>query len=155
MNKKLFFGATILSLFVIAGVAWAQFGPKAINFSPVRLSDGLAYILPGPIQGATLFNSETTGAADTAVTLTIAAAANTRAHVYTVDARCSATTSSVTITDGGFTRFSTTSTEIGTTRTRIQWPVGLTGLTNSAVVVTLATCGAANTGTLSVQADRY
>ncbi len=116
----------------------------------------LGALPPGvSVQGDTLFNSETTGAADTAVVVTIAAAGGVRAHVYTVDALCSAGTSSVTISDGGTTIFSTAAAEVTTARLRIQWPLGLTGATNSAVVITLATCASANTGTLTVQADRF
>lgn len=108
-----------------------------------------------PVQGATLFNSQTTGAADTAVAVTIAAAASTRAHVYNTHVFCSTGTSTLTITDGGTTIWSTTAGEIGTARFEKRWEPGLTGATNSQVVITLGTCGAANTGTLHVQADRF
>lgn len=108
-----------------------------------------------PVQGGTLFNSQTTGAADTAVTVTIAAAASTRAHVYNVHGFCSAGTSTLTVTDGGTTIWGTTAGEVGTSRFEKRWEPGLTGATNSQVVITLATCGAGNTGTLHVQADRF
>jgi len=108
-----------------------------------------------PVQGATLFNTQTTGAANTAVTATIAAAAGTRAHLYAVDASCSAGTSSVTVQDGATTIWSTTATEVGTSRLRVTWNPGLTGTTNTAMTVTLAACGVGNTGTLAVQADRF
>jgi hypothetical protein len=103
----------------------------------------------------TLFNASTTSAADTAVVVTIAASANTRAHVYGFDAFCSVGTSNVTITDGGTTIWKTPAVEITTVRTAVAFPVALTGATNSAVVITLATCGGGNTGTLMTQADRF
>lgn len=108
-----------------------------------------------PGQGLTLFNSQTVSAANTAVTITIAAMTGARTHVYSLDAFCSAGTSNLTITDGGTTIWSTPATEVPVTRDRISWPTGLTSATNSAIVITLAACGAANTGTLDVQADRY
>lgn len=111
-----------------------------------------------PIQGNFLFNSQTTGAATTAVVVTIAAGgAGTRTHIYSVEGRCNtaANTSSITITDGGTTIWSTAAAEVlaATNYVRV-WSTGLTGATNSAVVITLAAC-AAGTGTLIVQADRY
>jgi hypothetical protein len=108
-----------------------------------------------PVQGATLFNSQATSAVNTAVTVTIAVAASTRAHVYATHAFCSAGTSTLTITDGGTTIWGTTAGEITTARFQRTWTPGLTAETNSQVVVTLATCGAGNTGTLHVQADRF
>jgi hypothetical protein len=114
-------------------------------------------VMMAPVQGPTLFNSQTTGAANTPVVVTIAAAANIRAHVYFIRALCSTLTAQLTITDGASTVFQTTATEIGTTP--FYFPVNttaaLTGSTNSAVVVTLGACGAGNTGTLTVWADRF
>lgn len=107
------------------------------------------------IQGNFLFNSQTTGAANTAVVVTLTAVASVRSHVYTIDARCSAGTSNLTITDGGTTIWSTAAAEVGVVNFRREWPTGLTGAVNSAVVITLATCGVGNTGTLIVQADKY
>lgn len=109
-------------------------------------------------QRNTLFNSSTTGAANTAVVVTLAAAANTRARVYSVESFCAAAgTALLTITDGGTQIFTSTAAGIPTAPAtlRREWPVGLTGSTNSAVVITAATCGVGNTTTLMVQADRY
>jgi hypothetical protein len=129
------------SVYISDGTVSRGFTPNTLAFSPV--------------QGVTLFNSQTTGAANTAVSVTIAAAASTRAHVYNVHAFCSAGTSSLTVTDGGVTKWGTTAAEVGTTRFEKRWEPGLTGETNSAVVATLAACGGGNTGTLHVQADRF
>lgn len=109
-------------------------------------------------QGFTLFNSQTTGAANTAVTATIAAAASVRAQLYEINAYCSAGTATLTVTDGGTTIWATNGAEVpSTAATRFvkQWPTALTGATNSAMVVTLGTCGVGNTGTLAVQASRW
>jgi len=123
-------------------------GTVGLGYSPNALA-------VSPVQGTTLFNSQTTGAADTAVVTTIAAGGNMRAHVYATHAFCSAGTSTLTITDGGTTIWSTTAGEITTARFQRTWSPGLTGATNSAVVVTLGTCGPGNTGTVHVQADRF
>lgn len=110
----------------------------------------------GAGQGPTLFNSQQTGAANTAVSVTIAAAANQRAHIYRIEASCSAGTSQLTVTDGGTTVWSTPTGEVSTPRFREAFtPAALTGSTNSAVVITLGACGAGNAGTLIVHADRY
>ena len=110
----------------------------------------------GLVQGPTLFNSQTTGAANTAVTVTIAAAANVRAHLYQTYGYCGiGGTSSLTVTDGGTTIWATEAAEVTTVRFEHMWTPGLTSTTNSALVVTLAACGGGITGTLHVQADRF
>lgn len=109
-----------------------------------------------PIQRDTLTNSQTTGAANTAVTVTIAAATDQRAHLYKVAARCSAGTSSLTVQyPSGTTRWSTEAAEVTTVNFTERWNPGLTTTANTAMVITLATCGVGNTGTLMVQADRF
>ena len=122
------------------------------GLTPIPCSDS-------PSEGLTLFNSQTTGGAVTAVTVTIAAAAGVRTHIYNVEGRCNtaAQTSGITITDGGTTIWSTVATEVLAANNFVRtWPVALTGTTNSAVVITLAACtGAVSTGTLIIQADRY
>lgn len=117
-----------------------------------RDSSNQNFTFPG--QAKTLLNSETTGAADTAVTATLAGATGERVHLRAIDARCSAGTASVTVDDGATTIWSSAADEVGTTRFRETWPVALTGDTGNTMTVTLSTCGAGNTGTLTVQADR-
>jgi hypothetical protein len=110
-----------------------------------------------PSQGLTLTNSQTTGAATTAVTVTLAALTGARAHVYSVEARCNtaSATSDLTITDGGTTIFTSQAAQVTTVNNYAKtWPVPLTGATNSQVVITWAAC-TAGTGTLIVQTDRY
>jgi hypothetical protein len=108
-----------------------------------------------PVQGATLLNSQTTGAANTAVTATLTGAANTRVHLYSLAAWCSAGSASLTVQDGATTIWSTPTGTVGTTILTAAWPVGLTATTAANLVVTLGACGANNTGTLIVQADRF
>ncbi len=108
-----------------------------------------------PVQRGTLVNSETTGAANTAVVTTIAAVANARAHLYRVDARCSAGTAQLTVQDGGTTIWSTVAGAVTTAQFASAWAPGLTGTTNTAMTITLSTCGVGNTGTLTAQADRF
>lgn len=118
---------------------------------------GLTSCTTTPVQSNALLNTQTTGAATTAVVVTIAAILNARAHIYSVEGRCNtaANTSSITITDGGTTIWSTAAAEVlAATNFVRNWSPGLTGASNSAMVITLAAC-AAGTGTLIVQADRY
>jgi len=120
--------------------------PMGVSANPAALA---------PVQGATLLNTSVTGAANTAVTATLAAAAGVRGHVYGVSAFCSAGSATITITDAAVQKWITPAGAVGTGIFSAAWPVGLTGGTNAAVVVTLSTCGVGNTGTLSVQADRF
>ncbi|MGH7252896.1 MAG: WD40/YVTN/BNR-like repeat-containing protein, partial [Nitrospiraceae bacterium] len=108
-----------------------------------------------PVQRATLLNTQTTGAADTAVVVTLAAIANARAHLYRLDARCSAGTAQLTVQDGAATIWTTPAATVGTAQFATTWGPGLTGTTNTALTITLSTCGVGNTGTLIVQADRF
>lgn len=135
------------------GVPWDIGGD---GVAPVKQGTPLNALTVAPVQGPTLFNSQTTGAANTAVVVTIAAVASQRAHLYRVEASCAAGTASLTVTDAGTTVWSTLATEVGTARFRQAFaPAGLTAGTNSALVVTLTTCGVGNAGTLIVHADRF
>lgn len=108
-----------------------------------------------PAQHGALFNSQTTAVAGTA-SITIAAAANTQGHIYSLAAFCSAGTATLSLTDGGTTTWSTNTGFVGTAIVGVSWtPVPYTGAINSALIVALSTCGGGNTGTLSLQGDRY
>lgn len=109
-----------------------------------------------PAQYGVNQNVQSASSTNAAVSVTIAAAANTRAYVYRVDARCSAGTATVTITDNGVTVWSTSTGAVSTTNATNQWnpPLTSTGA-NQAMVITLGTCGGGNTGTLIVQGDRW
>jgi hypothetical protein len=109
-----------------------------------------------PVQGGALFNTQTTGAVTTAVTVTLTASPGQRVLVHAVEARCNtaAATSGLTITDGGTTIWSTVATEVLAANNFFRnWTPALSGTTNSQVVVTLAAC-TAGTGTLIVQASK-
>jgi hypothetical protein len=112
-----------------------------------------------PVQGGsptgTVLNSQTTGAANTAVTITLTGTAGERVHVYKLTGRCSAGTSSLTVQDGATTIWSTPAGAVGTSNFTESWNPGLTMTTAANGVVTLAACGVGNTGTLTVQADRF
>jgi hypothetical protein len=107
------------------------------------------------VQGATLFNTSATGAANTAVVATVTGAASKRTHLYGVTAFCSAGSASIIVADGVTTIWQTPAGAVGTGVFSAGWTVGLTATTAANIVVTLSTCGAGNTGTLSVQADRF
>lgn len=113
----------------------------------------------GPVQAGTLFNSQTTGAATTAVTVTITGISGYRVHVYSVEARCNtgaATTTGITLTDAGNTKWTTGPTDVpaAATNYRRPWTPGYTAADGASVVLTLAACSA-GTGTLIVQADQF
>lgn len=137
------------------GTAW---NIGADGSGPISQGDPLRPVTVAPVQGVNLFNSQTTGAADTAVVTTLTGVRDQRVHVYRVEASCSAGTSQLTIVDGSIpsTVWSTLTGEVGATRFRQSFtPASLTGGTSVAVTITLAACGAGNTGTLIVHADRY
>lgn len=121
----------------------------------VRERGNVSPVQGGSALGTTLFTSQTVSAANTAVAVTIAASTQERGHIYKLLARCSAGTSNLTITDGGTTVYTTAAAEVGVVNYREEWGTGLTGSVNSAVVATLAACGAGNTGTLMMQGDRF
>ena len=112
-----------------------------------------------PIEGTQLFNTQTTGGAAAAVVITLTAVTGSRTHIYSIEARCNtaAATSDVTITDGGVTIWTTPPLGVVNAATNFvrNWSTGLTGASNSAVVITLAACAGGGTGTLIVQADKW
>ena len=101
-------------------------------------------------------NTQTTSVADTAITTSIAAETGRRVFVFSISARCSAGTSSLTVRNGvaGTIIWSSATGEVGTTTFRFQWNPGLASDTSNGMDVVLGTCGATNTGTLSVQISR-
>lgn len=110
-----------------------------------------------PSQHGLSFNSSTTSAADTAIVKTITGAANQSTRIASLSAYCSAGTSTLTITEGATTIWKSPSGFVTTTFKGIAWtPQPLLALTmGTSLVVTMATCGGGNTGTLNVQAERW
>ena len=97
---------------------------------------------------------QSVSAANTAVSITITGFANVLTVLNGVDAYCSAGTSSITVarSTGPTTIWSTPATAVGTTLFSKEWPVPMTStVTGDSFTVTLAACGAANTGTLMVR----
>lgn len=105
-----------------------------------------------PTQRGTLFNTRSVSGVNAAVSTTITAATSERGHVYRIDARCSAGTAALEIE-------SPTGTvlwdRVAAASFDVTFPTGWTSAVNTTITVELATCGAGNTGTLIVQADRY
>ena len=112
---------------------------------------------PASAQPPGTVNKESTSAVNTAVSQTITANTGQRAHLYSVNARCSAGTAQLTVSDGGTQAWSTAATEVGTTTFKFQWNPALANswTASNNLVVTLSTCGAGNTGTLDVQASVF
>jgi len=137
------------------GVPW-EIG--ADGSGPVSQGNAQVPFSVAPGQGVNLFNSQTTGAANTAVVVTLTGVADQRFHIDRVEASCSAGTSNITIVDtsNGVTLWTTLTGEVGVARFRQPFtPKSLTGPTQSTITITLATCGVGNTGTLIVHADRF
>lgn len=105
-----------------------------------------------------IITSQTVSAANTAVVVTITGATGQRAHVNGFDARCSAGTSSVTIatSTGPTTIYSTGAAEVTTTNFSKEFSGAAISSPNlgDSLTVTLAACGAANTGTIAVRGGR-
>jgi len=148
----------------IAGPLGVPLAINALGEAPVAQGSGSinSNATPwfvSPTQRATIFNSSTTGAANTAVPITIAASLAQRARVYAIEAFCAAAgTGQLTIADNAVTIY--TPPAAGTppppATLRREWTAPLTStITNTAMVITAGACGAGNTTTLHVQADRY
>lgn len=112
-----------------------------------------------PIQGGTLSNSQTTGAATTAVPVTLTGIAGFRFHLWSVSARCgtAADVATITVAEGATTRYSSAFTQ-GALVTQNgfdkTWPTGLTVADGANMVITLGAC-TAGAGTLIIQADQF
>lgn len=111
--------------------------------------------LPGGAQPINTVNSEATAAANTAVVTTLTVGSTQRGHLFKVNARCSAGTAQLTVADGATQIYSTAATEVGTTSFKDSWTVGLASTAGNNLVITLGTCGVANTGTLDVQGSVF
>lgn len=111
-----------------------------------------------PIEGITTFNAQSVSAANTAISITISGAASTRIHLYKISrATCSPTgIASLLITDGATAIWSS---NIGVPSfpyaLNEEWPVGLTGTTNTNMLIQVGACGAGNVSVVEYQADRF
>lgn len=115
----------------------------------------------GPVQAGTLLNSQTTGAATTAVTVTLTGIAGFRFHVYEVSARCNtaaATATVLSVQDGATTIYSAASSTaqiVAATDFTKRWSgTGLTITDGNNAVITAGACSAGTT-TLQIQADQF
>ncbi len=121
------------------------------NDQRVRTQDGsIVQVIRQP---ATLRNSSATGAANTAVTRSIAALTGQSVRLLSLEAYCSAGTATVTVKDGvaGSTVW-VTPAAASTARTFFT-PLASTA--GNGMDVVLAACGTSNTGTLNVQASQF
>ena len=103
-------------------------------------------------QAGTLLNSSDTSADDTAFVKTLTGVAGKSVHLYSVDAICDTGTSSITVDDVTTEIFSLAVTNA---QGRTTWNPPLTAGAGNNMVVTIATCGTSNAGTLIIQADQY
>lgn len=141
-----------------AGSGWPVKQDGMAGTNPTTAGWG---VMPAQSNGTTnncstgnICNTQQTGAANTAVTQTLTQQANSAWRLVRVEARCSAGTSGLTITDGGTTVWSTAATEVGTVNFVRAFDIPLLFVA-AAPAVTLATCGVGNAGTLIVHASRF
>lgn len=156
------FGAGATSIAGPLGINWTinAAGEGLITQGSGAVNSNITPWFTTPVQRPTIFNTSTTGAANTAVVVTIAASLAQRAHVYVIEAFCAAAgTAQMTIQDAAATIYLSPAAGIPTAPAtlRREWtPAPLTStLTNTAMTLTAGACGAGNTTTLHVQADRY
>jgi hypothetical protein len=145
-------------------VSFNSGGASATNISayyffiPPGAQSGLTSTEVQPLSWASnQMNTEQTSAANTAVTKSVAATNFARVHLFSVSARCSAGTAQLQVKDGvgGTVIWSTAATEVATTTFRYQWNPSLTSTFGNGMDIVLGACGAANTGTLDVQASQF
>lgn len=111
----------------------------------------------GIVQPSALKNSETTSAANSTLTVSIAAVGGQRVQLYGLNVRCSAGTASVTVKDGvaGTVIWSTDSGFVSTSSTSIAWTSApLATTTSNGMDVVVSSCGPGNSSTLDVQASQ-
>lgn len=112
-------------------------------------------------------NTETVSAVNTAVSQSLELPqgqnAVTRAHLFSVSARCSAGTAQLTVTDGNTTNsigsplqiWSSAAGEVGVTTFPFKWNPALSSSPGNGIKITLGTCGGGNTGTLDIQGSVF
>ena len=158
-----------------ANVNVAQFGGAGVSLGQKTMAQSMPIVVASDqsaipvtlggsgggvavVQPATTFNSETTSAVNTAITVSIASGGgSTRVYLYGITARCSAGTASITIKDGvgGTTIWTSDSGFVGTSSASIAWTSApLASSAANGMDIVLGTCGGGNTGTLDVQASR-
>lgn len=108
-----------------------------------------------PTQRGALANQELVSSGNTPASPTIAPGTTGRAHIYRLDARCSAGSATLSITNNGVQQWSTAVGSITTTNSTFQWNPPFTGGLGQTVGISLSGCGAGNYGTLDVQADSF
>ncbi len=121
--------------------------------------------MPAAAQPPIVNNSEVVSNTNAAVSVSLpssgAQTGNTQtAYIYSVNARCSAGTATLSIFDSinSTNIWSSASGEVGTTTFKYQWNPGLAFILpagNDIVKVQLSSCGVGNTGTLDVQASIF
>lgn len=111
--------------------------------------------IPSTAQPPNRKNSEVSSAANAAVSVTLTATTLTAGHLFNANARCSAGTAQLTVADGATQIWSSAATEVGTTSFPKSWIPGLASTNGNNLVITLGTCGVANTGTLDVQGSVF
>lgn len=117
----------------------------------------VAHTLTPSVQRGSITSTQSTAAANTPVVVGFGAANGVRGHLYSITARCSAGTASITVENPtGTTIWSTPAAAVSTTNFEKAWNPGLTSNTIATEVkITLSTCGLGNTGLLMIQADVF
>lgn len=108
-------------------------------------------------QKPTLFNINQTSAANTDNVVTITASGAETPHLYSVrHANCTNATSRIIVRDGATIIYQAADSVPPAPQAFNEvWEIPLTGTPGQAMTITILACGAGNTSTMNVQADRY
>jgi hypothetical protein len=142
------FAFILSAIFLCLGLAWSQTyinsrAEKMVASIPLRVT----------VQPPALRNSSATGAANTAVTASIAAISAQNVYLFSVEMSCSAGTGSLQIKDGVSGTVIWQSPAAANIQRVFFTPLASTS--GNGMDVVASTCGVSNTTTLSVQASQF
>ena len=107
-----------------------------------------------PSQPGNTLNQEAVSAAGASVSIVLGTT-RVRAHLASVDYRCSSGTAQVTVLDGATKIWSSPPQISGTTVGSKAWSPPLASTLGQNLTVTLSSCGGTATGTLDVQGHSF
>lgn len=142
------------------GSTWDRIRGNSVDGLDVNVVNAAALQSPTE-QSGTLFNSNTAGADDTAVTVTIPAAVGERVHIYRLGFRCFPETdadtsnASIRISPLGTLLWVSQGGAMSSDETTVTWPVPFTSDENQGLDITVPACGVGNSNRINIQADRF
>ena len=100
-------------------------------------------------------NAHVVSSTNSAAVVTVTGVPGRAARLISFKARCSGGTSTVTVTVDGSTVWATATGAIGSTDGGAIWIPAYLATVGKTLVVTLASCGSGNTGTLDAQVEQW